>query len=67
MTFARANRTMLPGECIPTRFANTLLFTIALAGALPASAQTWPGQPVRMIEGFPPGGVADAIPRYFLD
>ncbi len=27
-------------------------------------AQQWPTQPVRIIVGFPPGGVADAIPRY---
>lgn len=31
--------------------------------AAPAIAQTWPTQPLRVIVGFPPGGVADAIPR----
>ena len=29
-----------------------------------AVAQAWPTQPIRIIVGFPPGGVADAIPRY---
>ncbi len=28
-----------------------------------AQAQTWPTRPLRIIVGFPPGGVADAIPR----
>lgn len=27
-------------------------------------AQAWPTQPIKIIVGFPPGGVADAIPRY---
>lgn len=39
---------------------------MAVAGAWlsPAWAQAWPTQPVKIIVGFPPGGVADAIPRY---
>ena len=36
----------------------------ALLCASGALAQTWPTQPVRIIVGFPPGGVADAIPRH---
>src|SRR5688572_5186656 len=36
----------------------------ALASTLTAHAQqTWPNRPLRIIVGFPPGGVADAIPR----
>jgi tripartite-type tricarboxylate transporter receptor subunit TctC len=30
-------------------------------------AQSWPTQPIRIIVGFPPGGVADAIPRYLQE
>lgn len=39
---------------------------VAVAGAWlsPAWAQAWPTQPIKIIVGFPPGGVADAIPRY---
>lgn len=39
---------------------------VALAAfSMPAAhAQPSPTQPVRIIVGFPPGGVADAIPRY---
>lgn len=36
-----------------------------LAG--PAQAQTWPTQPITIFVGFPPGGVADAIPRLMQD
>ncbi len=36
----------------------------AAAAAPAAFAQAWPTQPLRIIVGFPPGGVADAIPRY---
>jgi tripartite-type tricarboxylate transporter receptor subunit TctC len=34
-----------------------------LATVAAAQAQTWPTRPLRIIVGFPPGGVADAIPR----
>jgi tripartite-type tricarboxylate transporter receptor subunit TctC len=40
---------------------------VAALAALCASAafaQSWPTQPVKIVVGFPPGGVADAIPRY---
>ena len=30
-------------------------------------AQAWPTQPIKVIVGFPPGGVADAIPRYLQE
>ena len=41
-----------------------LLGLAAVACAAAAHAQAWPTQPIRVIVGFPPGGVADAIPRY---
>jgi tripartite-type tricarboxylate transporter receptor subunit TctC len=44
----------------------TLLAAVSAALATPASlvhAQSWPNRPIRIIVGFPPGGVADAIPR----
>ena len=34
-----------------------------LGGQLSASAQPWPGKPVRMIVGFPPGGAVDILAR----
>jgi len=49
------------------RFVTTALLAIGLVHGPVASAQAWPTQPIRMIVGFPPGGVADAIPRYFQD
>jgi tripartite-type tricarboxylate transporter receptor subunit TctC len=41
-----------------------LLYLAAGACAPIVFAQAWPTQPIKMIVGFPPGGVADAIPRY---
>ena len=44
----------------------TLLAAMSAALATPATlahAQSWPNRPIRIIVGFPPGGVADAIPR----
>ena len=41
-----------------------LLGLAAVACAAAAHAQAWPTQPIRVIVGFRPGGVADAIPRY---
>ena len=38
-----------------------LLFLVSLA--LPAGAQTWPSQPIRMIAPFPPGGSVDIMAR----
>ena len=44
------------------RLAATL--ALVLSACAPAAlAQTWPTQPIKIIVGFPPGGVADAIPR----
>ena len=45
------------------RFAAALAAAAALCASL-ATAQNWPTQPLKIIVGFPPGGVADAIPRY---
>ena len=44
-----------------------LLLVVASAAHTSAFAQAWPTQPIRIIVGFPPGGVADAIPRYLQD
>ncbi len=36
---------------------------LAACAALPAQAQSWPTQPVRVMVGFPPGGTTDVIGR----
>ena len=44
----------------------SLTCVLALGAVLMASfamAQSWPNRPLKIIVGFPPGGVADAIPR----
>jgi tripartite-type tricarboxylate transporter receptor subunit TctC len=49
------------------RFATALMSSLlalgALAAAAPASGQSWPSRPVRVIVPFPPGGVADVGAR----
>jgi tripartite-type tricarboxylate transporter receptor subunit TctC len=35
--------------------------------AMPAHAQSWPTQPIKIVVGFPPGGMADALPRKMQD
>jgi tripartite-type tricarboxylate transporter receptor subunit TctC len=44
-----------------SRVAVALLAVFAFC--LPASAQTWPDKPIRLIVNFPPGGVADTLAR----
>ena len=36
---------------------------LVLAGAAPASAQSWPARPVKLINGYPAGGGADILAR----
>jgi tripartite-type tricarboxylate transporter receptor subunit TctC len=40
-----------------------LLISFALLAGVPASAQSWPTKPVKLIVPFPPGGSADPIAR----
>jgi len=46
-----------------------LVASLAAAGALfiaaasPAAAQAWPAKPVRVVIGFPPGGIVDTVAR----
>jgi len=46
------------------RLLTASLFVAGSVMASPVGAQAWPTQPIRIIVGFPPVGVADAIPRY---
>src|SRR5450631_1586797 len=36
---------------------------IAVAGAAPVAAQTWPAQPIKVVVGFGPGSAADLLAR----
>ena len=47
-------------------FRKGLMAALALGAVLMTSsamAQSWPNRPLRIVVAFPPGGVADAIPR----
>lgn len=44
--------------------AGAITAAALLAGAMtPVQAQTWPTKPVRLIIGFPPGGIVDTVAR----
>lgn len=45
------------------RLASLLAALVVAAVALPASAQTYPSKPLKLIVGFPPGGGSDAFAR----
>ena len=43
------------------------LAALALVGAPPAVAQTWPQKPVKIVMPFPPGGTNDLVARAVAD
>lgn len=47
--------------------AQGLLAWLALTGALPLAAQTWPARPVTLVVGTPAGGAVDAFARTLGD
>ena len=47
------------------KIAFALLYVFLIA--MPAYAQSWPTQPIKIVVGFPPGGMADALPRKMQD
>src|SRR5580693_78120 len=44
-----------------------LLATALLLGAVPASAQTYPTRPIKLLVAYPPGGASDLIARLVAD
>lgn len=48
--------------CVVKNAVRGVLFTAALAAA-GATAQTYPVKPVRLVVGYPPGGLTDAVGR----
>jgi tripartite-type tricarboxylate transporter receptor subunit TctC len=41
----------------------TVVTILAVAGAAPGMAQTWPAQPIKVVVGFGPGSAADILAR----
>ena len=48
---------------LPLKFAVLGIAAIFGAACAVCHAQAWPGKPVRMLVGFPPGGPTDVIAR----
>src|SRR5215510_2415843 len=44
-----------------------LAFAACLAAALPASAQSFPSKPVRLVVAYAPGGTGDLVARVIAD
>jgi len=47
--------------------ARTAFWVLAAVLAMPATAQTFPSKPVRIIVVYPPGGTSDAVTRLLAD
>lgn len=52
---------------LPRRKFLRLAVSVAAAPALPraASAQAWPARPIRLLNGYPPGGASDIVARLY--
>jgi tripartite-type tricarboxylate transporter receptor subunit TctC len=46
-----------------SRFSSTLLCALAVASGTALAQNAYPSQPIRMIVGFPPGGISDVVAR----
>jgi len=48
---------------LPVKFAAFGVATYLAAACVVCHAQAWPGKPIRMLVGFPPGGPTDVVAR----